>query len=195
MATITPGPCTDDWCPPATEIDCIMVEKVYASCSQTVTASEVIHDMMLPPGCIPPEMTSGSLACSVDLSDSTCSVGAIVASGTDSINNITYTISAVVDITCVNGVTTAPVTLYTTTTVPLYNPAGTTPACTILSGTCSAVILPNGQLSVQVTLCLLLQTIAMVQLLVPSYGYCFPSDCQVAAIGICPPSTLFPSQS
>jgi hypothetical protein len=118
-----------------------------------------------------------------------------VPSGTDSINNITYTISAVVDVTCVNGVTVAPVTVYTTTTVSLYNPAGTTPVCTILSGTCSAVILPNGQLSVQVTLCLLLQTLATVQLLVPSYGYCVPSPREVAAIGVCPPSMLFPPQS
>ncbi len=195
MATITPGPFTDDWCPPPTEIDCIMVDKVYASCSQTITASQVVPDMMLPPGCIPPDMTSGSLACTVDLSASSCGVGAVVSSGTDSINNITYTLSIVVDVTCVNGVTVVPITLYTTTTVPLYNPAGTTPACTILSGTCSAVILPNGHVSVQATLCLLLQTLATVQLLVPSYGYCMPPDCQVAAIGICPPSSLFPPQS
>lgn len=195
MATVTPGPCSSGCCPPPTEIDCIMVDKVYASCSQTVSASQIVNDMMLPPGCIPPETTSGALACTVDLTASTCAVGAVVSSGVDSINNITYTIAAVVDVTCVNGVTVAPITVYTTTTVPLYNPTGTTPVCTILSGTCSAVILPNGQLSVQVTLCLLLQTVALVQLLVPSYGYCIPSPCEVAAIGICPPGSLFPPQS
>lgn len=194
MATVTPGPCASGLCPPPTEIDCIMVDKVYASCSQTVTATQVVNDMMLPSGCIPAGTTSGSLACSVDLSASSCAVGAVVPSGTDSINNITYTISAVVDVTCING-TIAPVTVYTTTTVPLYNPSGTTPECTILSGTCSAVILPNGQLSVQVTLCLLLQTLATVQLLVPTYGYCAPSPCEVAAVGVCPPSSLYPPQS
>ncbi len=195
MATITPGPLTNDWRPPYKEIDCIMVDKVYASCSKIVTATQTVHHKKLPPCCIPPEMTSGSLACTVDLSASSCGVGAIVPSGVDSINNITYTIATVVDVTCADGTSTVPITLYTTTTVPLYNPDGTTPQCTILSGTCSAVILPNGQLSIQVTLCLLLQTIATVQLLVPSYGYCFPSDCQVAAVGVCPPSTLFPPQS
>ncbi len=195
MATVTSGPCSSGCCPPPTEIDCIMVDKVYASCSQTVTASTIVNDMTLPPCCIPPGTTSGSLTCTVDLTDSTCAVGAVVPSGTDSINNITYTISAVVNVTCVNGVTVVPVSVYTTTTVPLYNPSGTTPVCTILTGTSSAVILPNGQLSVQVTLCLLLQTLATVQLLVPAYGYCIPSACEVAAIGVCPPSTLFPPQS
>jgi hypothetical protein len=172
-----------------------MVDKVYASCVQNITATETVPEMELPPGCIPPGTTSGALACTLNLSDSTCSVGAVVPTGVDCINNITYTIAAVVDVTCVNGVTTFPVTIYTTTTVPLYNPSGTTPACTIISGTCSAVILPNGQLSVQVTLCLLLQTLATVQLLVPSYGYCVPTPCEVAAIGVCPPSNLFPPQS
>ncbi len=195
MATVTPGACSSGCCPAPTEIDCIMVDKVYASCSQTVTATQLVNDMSLPSGCIPSGTVSGSLACSLDLSDSTCSVGAVVSSGTDDINNITYTISAVVNLTCSNGVTTAPVTVFTTTTVPLYNPSGTTPVCTILSGSCSAVILPNGQLSVQVTLCLLLQTLATVQLLVPSYGYCAPSPCEVAASAICPPSNLFPPQS
>ena len=194
MATVSPGACDDGCCPPPTEIDCIMVDKVYASCSQTVTATQVVGDDVLPPGCIPPGMTSGSLPCSVDLSDSTCLVGAVVSTGTDSINSITYTIAAVVNVTCPSGTVTS-ITLYTTTTVPLYNPSGTTPTCTILSGTCSAVVLPNGKLSVQATLCLLLQTLAAVQLLVPAYGYCSPSPCEVAAIGVCPPSSLFPPQS
>jgi hypothetical protein len=92
-------------------------------------------------------------------------------------------------------VTTVPIAIYTTTTAPLYNPAGTIPACTMLSGTCSAVLLPNGPLSVQVTLCLLLQTVATVQLLVPSFGYCVPTPCAVAAIGVCPPSNLFSPQA
>ena len=118
----------------------------------------------------------------------------MVPSGTDSINNITYTIAIVVDVTCMNG-STASITLYTTTTVPLYNPSGTTPACTIVSGTSSAVILPNGKLAVEATLCLLLQTCASVQILVPSYGYCLPTECQVAAVGVCPPSSLFPPQT
>ncbi len=195
MATVIPSLSPDGTCPPATELDCLQVEKIYASCTQTLTATEVICDRDLPPCCIPKDQTSGSLACSLNLTASTCAVAAVVPSGTDAINNITYTIAAVVDVTCANGVTTVPVTLYTTTTVPLYNPTGTTPECTIVSGTCSAVILPDGRLSVQVTLCLLLQTVAWVQLLIPSYGYCPSTPCQVAAAAICPPSSLFPPQS
>ncbi len=194
MATLTPGPLTDDWRPRPTEIDCLMVNKVYASCTQTVTISQIVHKKKLPPCCLSPDLTSTALASSIDFSASTCTVSAVVPSGTDSINNITYTIAIVVDVTCMNG-GTASITLYTTTTVPLYNPSGTTPACTIVSGTCSAVILPNGKLAVEATLCLLLQTFASVQILVPSYGYCLPTECQVAAVGVCPPSSLFPPQT
>ena len=43
MATLTPGPLTDDWRPRPTEIDCVMVNKVYASCTQTVTISQIVH--------------------------------------------------------------------------------------------------------------------------------------------------------
>lgn len=193
MATLTPGP----YCSEPTEIDCLMVDKVFASCSQTVNTTQIVTPWMLPDycdGCITPGTTSGSLPCTLNLGASVCTVGAVVPTGVDSINNITYTISAVVDVTCMNG-TVVPITLYPTTTVPLYNPAGTTPNCVILSGSCSAVILPNGELSVQVTLCLLLQTLATVQLLVPAYGYCVPSPCEVAATGVCPPSSLYPPQS
>ena len=192
MATITPQAYGSH----PTEIDCLLVEKVFASCAQTVTTTQIVTPWMIPEdgACIPPGMTSGSLPCSVDLSASSCVVGATTPSGNDSINNITFTISAVVDVTCPSG-TIVPITLYTTTTAPLYNPAGTNPQCTILSGTCSAVVLPNGQLSINVTLCLLLQTVATVQLLIPTYGYCVPTPCEVAATGICPPSPLFPPQS
>ena len=191
--TVTPGPCPTTGCPAPTEIDCIMVDKIYASCTQTVPVTQVLDCDDLPAGCLPPGTMSGSLPCTLDLTASMCTVGAVVASGTDSINNITYTISAVVNLTCPSG-TVFPVTLYTTTTVPLYNPSGTTPSCTVISGSCSAVILPNGDVSVQATLCLLLQTLARVQLLIPTYGFCAPTPCEVAAVAACPPGALFPPQ-
>lgn len=191
MAAISLGVASDH--PRPTEVDCIMVDKVYASCSQTVALSQIVPVPHCPPGCIAPGTTSGSLACMLNLSASTCTVGAVVPTGTDSINNITYTISAVVTVTCMSGAVFSE-TLYTTTTVPLYNPSGTTPACTILSGSCSAVVLPNGELSVQATLCLLLQTLARVQLLIPTLGFCVPTPCQAQAVASCPPAALFPPQ-
>jgi hypothetical protein len=180
---VQPGPCPPTGCPAPTEIDCIVVTKVYASCVQTVTTS----------GQFTVTDCTGPVTCNVDLSSSTCTVGAITPTGTDDINNVTYIVGLVLDLTCANGVL-ATETLYTTVTVPLYNPAGTYASCTILSASCNCVLLPNGLVSCNVNACVLAQTTAVVQLLVPTYGFCSPEPCAVGPLLPCPPSPLFPPQ-
>jgi len=44
----------------------------------------------------------------------------------------------------------------------------------------------------QVSFCLRFTSIAVVQLLVPSYGYCPPAPCQTLPSPPCPPSPIFP---
>jgi hypothetical protein len=191
---VTPGPCPPTGCPAPTEIDCIIVDKVYASCAQTVNATGTFKV----PNC------TGPITCAVDLTNTSCTVGAITPTGTDDINNITYVIGAVLDLTCANGTTTTE-TLYTTVTVPLYNPSGTTPSCTILSGSCTCVVLPTicdsrqddpppANISCTVSLCLLAQTTAAVQILVPTYGFCVPGPCAVGPVLPCPPTDIYPPQ-
>lgn len=179
---ISPGPFPSN-APEPTQIDCIAVEKVYASCSQTVNATLTLAE----DGCLPP------YSCTINLGASSCTVGAITPSTTPDISNITFVITVVMEITCGNNASFSKA-VYTTVTVPLYHPGGTTAKCQILSGTCSVVALPNHHISASATLCLLLQTTAKVQLLVPTYGFCVPAPCDAPALPDCPPSGVFPPQ-
>ena len=186
MASVTPGPCPDTGCPPPTEIDCIVVDKVYDSCSQTVTTTQTF---------LAPTLGCTVSSCAIDLSTSSCTVGAITPTSTPDYNNITFVISANYTVTCSSGVT-LPETVITTQNVTLYNPSGTIPSCTILSGACTCVNLPNGDISCTITLCMLFQSTATVQLLIPTYGFCVPPVCpQVGPVLPCPPSPLFPPQA
>ncbi|MBX5466307.1 MAG: hypothetical protein K6U14_02265 [Firmicutes bacterium] len=185
MASVTPGPCPSTGCPAPTEIDCIVVDKVYDSCTQTITVTQTVT----------PTAVCTVTGCSIDLSTSSCTVGAVTPTLTPNYNDITFVIAASYSIACSAGVS-LPETADTTVTVTLYNPAGTTPSCSILSGSCTCVNLPNGSISCTLTLCLLFQTTATVQLLVPSYGFCEPAPCpQVGPVLACPPSPLFPPQA
>lgn len=183
MVTVTPGACADTGCPTPTEIDCIVVDKVYDSCTQTVTLTQTVHDC---------DCTISS--CSIDLSSSSCTVAAITPSTTTNYSNVTFIIGVEYTITCSDG-NTITKTAYTTQVVTLYNPDGTTPSCNILAGTCACVNLPTGEISCTLTVCVLFQTTAVVQLMVPTYGFCTPPSCPaVAPVLPCPPSPLYPPQ-
>lgn len=58
-------------------------------------------------------------------------------------SNITFIVAVPFTVTCTSG-PPASSTVFITTTVTLYNPSGTTPSCTVLSGACSCVLLPTG---------------------------------------------------
>lgn len=184
MATVSPGTCGPEGCPPPTQIDCIVVDKVYDSCVQTLTITQTIPDG----ACV-------VAGCTFDLATSSCSVGTVTPSTTTDYSDITFVIGAEYQITCVSGAILTE-EAYTTQTVTLYNPDGTTPSCTILSGTCMCVNLPNGDISCTLTLCVLFQTTATVQLMIPTYGFCVPPLCPaVAPVLPCPPTSMFPPQA
>lgn len=184
MATVTPGPCPSAGCPAPTEIDCIVVDKVYDSCVQTITTTQTIHGD-----------DCAVTSCTFDLTASSCTLGPITPATTTDYSNITFVIGAEYTVACSSGAMITS-TAYTTATVTLYNPSGTTPSCTIVSGTCMCVNLPNGDISCTLTLCVLFQTTATVQLMIPTYGFCVPPTCgQVGPVLPCPPSSLFPPQA
>ncbi|PSR20063.1 MAG: hypothetical protein C7B45_16770 [Sulfobacillus acidophilus] len=186
MASVTTGPITAGEVPPPTEIDCIVVDKVYDSCSQTLTTSQTL---------VAVGTTCSVVGCSIDLSSSTCTVGAITPTVTPDYNDITFVVGINYSVSCSSGVTLSE-TAYVTQIVTLYNPNGTTPSCNILSGACSCVNLPNGDINCTLTICLLLQTTAVVQLMVPTYGFCVPPVCPaVGPVLPCPPSPLYPPQA
>lgn len=184
MATILPGIYSPETCPQPTQIDCIVVNKVYDSCVQNLTLSQTLHDC---------DCTVSN--CTFDLSTSSCTVGAITPSTTPDYNNITFVIGAEYTINCTSG-SSLTKNAYTSQTVSLYNPDSTIPSCTIVSGACMCVNLPNGDISCTLTLCVVFQTTAMVQLMVPTYGFCVPPNCpSVEPVLPCPSTSLFPPQA
>jgi hypothetical protein len=57
-------------------------------------------------------------------------------------------------------------------------------------------VIIGGQVCCPVNLCLLIQSTALVKLLVPTYGFCVPAPCVVSPSPPfpCPPSPLYPPQ-
>lgn len=179
-----PGPCPPEGCPPPTEIDCIVVDKVYDSCTQTLTTTQTF---------LAPTSCTAISGCSIDLASTTCTVGSISPSAAPNYSDITFVVGVPYTVTCTNGASTSE-TAYLTTVIPLYNPTGTTPSCTVLSGSCNCVVLPNDYVSCTITVCVLFQVTAYVQILVPTYGFCTPPTCMAGPVLPCPPSSLFPPQ-
>jgi len=83
-----------------------------------------------------------------------------------------------------------------TKTVVLCAPDGTETACTIVTATCGPCIIVGDQVCCTFDLCIIIQVVAVVKLLIPTYGFCVPKVCeQVAPMPpvVCPP-LLFPPQ-
>ena len=183
---ITPGPCPPEGCPPPTEIDCIVVDKVYDSCTQTITTTQITPAV---------GTTCTVTGCSIDLTTSSCTVAAITPSVTPDFNDITFLITVDYAVTCATGPSPVVGPAFVTQVVTLYNPTGTAPSCTILSGACTCINLPDGSISCTLTVCVLFETTATVQLMIPTYGFCAPPVCPtVGPVLPCPPVPLFPPQ-
>ncbi len=194
MATVTPGQCPSTGCPSPTEIDCIIVDKVYDSCVQTVTLSN--ECALLAATCLP--STGASVSCSI--TSSSCTIGALTPTSTTDFVTATGIISVTLSYTVAPATGTlcsATETFTTTATAVLYLPSGTTASCSVLNAACTCVLVPTTlgtDVCCNITLCVLFQSTATVQLLVPTYGFCVPPTCAVAPLGVCPPVPLFPPQ-
>lgn len=202
--TIGPGPCPPQGCPPPTQIDCISVTKVYDSCFQTETFNQVCADV--PPSCKKIAATPGTtVSCSVVTSSATCTVVGLISTGVDDFANATFAVSIPISVTLTSptGLTcsfTFPVNFLKTVT--LCAPEGTDQVCTIASVSCGPCFIAltetdedekeEAQVCCQVVVCLVLQSTALVQLLVPTYGFCTPAPCSVIGLPPCPPP--FPPQ-
>jgi len=83
-----------------------------------------------------------------------------------------------------------------TKTVVLCAPEGTTTICNIVNAACGPCVIMGDQVCCTFDLCVVIQSVALVKLLVPSFGFCAPTACeQVSPVGpfVCPPE-LFPPQ-
>ncbi|MDA8193683.1 MAG: hypothetical protein M0Z53_06770 [Thermaerobacter sp.] len=194
MASVTPGPCPSTGCPPPTEIDCIVVDKVYDSCVQTVTLNN--ECAALAATCIP--STGAAVSCTI--TSSSCTIGAITPTSTPNYSVVTAVVSVTLSYTvapATGTVCTASETFTTTTTATLYLPTGTTASCSVVSSACTCVLIPTTtgfNVCCNLSLCVLLESTATVQLLIPTYGFCVPPTCTPSTV-TCPPSPLYPPQA
>jgi hypothetical protein len=184
----TPGPCSSTGCPAPTEIDCIEVTKVYDSCFQTETFNNLCTP--IPTNCLTIAGEAGTVA-TCAITAQSCSFVSAVSTGVDDFANVTFAFSLTETITLTNtaGQTctfTVPVTFVKTVT--LCAPSGTTQTCEVAGTTCGPCALIDDQVCCQLVVCIVLQSVATVQLLVPSYGFCVPAPCAVLPILPCPPS-------
>lgn len=183
-----PGPCPPEGCPPPTEVDCIEVSKVYDYCFQQDLLENVCATISV-------ECPAVSASCVVS---ATCIVGATTPGSTTGFINASFGIVVSVtftlfqssgEIAC-TGVTTASLVKIVT----LCGPPGTFQDCRVESVSCGPSVLFLGSVCTSVVLCLTFQSLAIVKILVPTYGFCVPAPCTTGGLPPCPPGTLFPPQ-
>lgn len=83
-----------------------------------------------------------------------------------------------------------------TKTVVLCAPEGTFTNCEIVNTACGPCLILGNQICCTFDLCIVIQSVAIVKILIPSFGFCTPALCeQVSPEGpfVCPPA-LFPPQ-
>ena len=194
---VSPGPCPPEGCPPPTQIDCIVVDKVYDSCYQvddrTRTSTVTIGDGgQWPTGVftvgqvVPCALTSGAEISCTELSRVPAEDGFVT---------VTMLISIPVTLTNPNDAEETTDRVFNfTKTATLCCPTGVEPDCsesTLMFCNCVITQVDAINDTVEVTcdfqVCLVIQCILTVQLLVPSYGFCVPAPCVVLP-GVCPPS-------
>ncbi|NLL53247.1 MAG: hypothetical protein GX248_11170 [Peptococcaceae bacterium] len=193
---VNPGPCPPEGCPSPTQIDCIVVDKVYDSCYQIEDRSRITSvttgtDNDWPTGdftvgqVVPCALTAGSEISCTEISR---------VPGEDGFVTVTVLVSVPLTLTNPNAEeeTVDRVFNFTKTAV-LCCPSGVDPDCSRSTlQYCNCVITQVGVDTVEVTcdfqVCLILECILTVQLLVPSYGFCTPAPCTALPPSACPPS-------
>lgn len=189
-------------CPPPTEIDCILTTKVYDFCFQTDTLSNLSFTI---PSTCPSPLPIGAV-----VTGTVTGISCTTVSSTPILNPTTGAPTGFADVTVLITVTVTFVATSSTgvvlctfdgttsfmKTVVLCAPSGTSISCETPSSAVGPVAVVDGTLLVTVTVCVLLESLATVKLLVPSYGFCTPAPCVVAASPpvTCPPSPLYPPQ-
>lgn len=193
MATntaITPGPCPSCGCPPPQQIDCIEVSKIYDSCFHTENFPNLcvpICDHCLPIACIP------GVTVTCDVTSATCTFVSSTPTGINDFANVTFAISLTVTYT-LTPPTSPPspcsfsVPVNFVQTVTLCAPEGTTQTCAIAGTSCGPVAIIDKTICGQLVVCVVFQSVAAVQLLVPTYGFCTPAPCAVLGLPPCPPA-------
>jgi hypothetical protein len=195
--TVTPGACPPEGCPPFDRIECIVVEKVYDSCFQVDQRTRDIIVTTDAAGSFPtgPFAVGDIVECGLTEGlDISCTEISRTPTTEPGFYTVSLVISVPVTLTNPNAVTETVDTVFTfTKAVTLCAPEGTQINCeesSLLLCSCVITSVDEG-VSITVTcdiqICVVLKSTLVVQLLVPSYGFCIPAPC-VTIPGVCPPS-------
>ncbi|MEW6182374.1 MAG: hypothetical protein AB1500_04245 [Bacillota bacterium] len=178
----------------ALEVVCIETFKVYDFCFQA-DSREQCFDVTV---CAEFPFPTGSTAqCSV-LSASCTEVSRTLPDETGR-SDITFAVSGNIQITILGPteevLCTLTKTISFTKTVILCAPEGTSTDCAVVRVACQCVLIGE-QVCCSVDFCTVIQSRAVVKLLVPSFGFCVPAACEEVSPAppvVCPPE-LFPPQ-
>lgn len=193
---VVPGPCPPEGCPPPVEVVCIETTKVYDFCFSTQTQDMVT--IPIPATCGVPPVGSTVTATVSGVDCTVISITPIAGSG--GFANVALLVEVTLALTLLSPTGT---TLCTFTgafsfmrTVTLCAPSGVTVQCETPATAIGPTVIVGTTVLVTVSLCLLIESVATVKLLVPSYGFCVPAPCVVSPSPpfVCPPSPLFPPQ-
>jgi hypothetical protein len=205
-------------CPPTTEKDCLLVEKVFDQCFKE---DIIVKQFAIPTGpgeaCENVDLTQvASVNCTVLNAD--CIVVDVSPPITDNIRIVTVRQDVEIQILLLDSLDNILCTFTETITdffnqVQLYVPppgvmfgpaGGPFVFCEVVNSTCfcSPETVPPGdpvtQVICTVKICKVIEVTAFVKLLIPLYGYCIPRPCEAAPQQIeieCPPvGSLFPPQ-
>ncbi|MBE3590116.1 MAG: hypothetical protein IMW98_04740 [Firmicutes bacterium] len=188
---VIPGPCPPEGCPEPTEIVCIETVKVYDFCFQTDTR----NNLSFP---IPSSCCHGAATADCFVRDIHCTeISRTPIDG--GLANVTIRVTVTLHFIVFNAsganICEFDATFVFTKTVTLCAPEGTVIDCRVAASACDSFVAgPN--VHVNITLCLLIESTAHVKLLVPSFGFCVPSECVTLPSPPveCPPDNLFPPQ-
>ncbi|MDD2554361.1 MAG: hypothetical protein PHP51_07305 [Desulfotomaculaceae bacterium] len=177
----------------AVETVCIEVPKVYDFCFQ----SDTQENACTPLGkCCPPE--GATVRCIIN--SATCSETGRGAPDTAGRANVTFAfvINYTLEVVSTTGQVVckfADLIFSFNKTIVLCAPEGTFTSCEVVSSACTCTIL-DAQICCTFNLCEVFQSLAVVKILVPSFGFCTPALCEQVSPAppfVCPPA-LFPPQ-
>jgi hypothetical protein len=193
---IVPGPCPSTGCPPPTEIVCIEVTKVYDFCFQSESRENICFPIPASCGTVPPGTTATGTVTSVTCS--TQSISPIPSQPGFANVTLLITVTESLTLTAPDGTTLCTFSgqFFFLKTVTLCAPTGVSVTCSAPASAVGPCVIIGSEVCCTVNICLLIQSAALVKLLVPSYGFCVPAPCVVAPSPPfpCPPSPLFPPQ-
>lgn len=175
----------------ATETVCIEVPKVYDFCFEADHRENVCTPLGI---CRPP--AGATVNCTI--TSATCTEVSRTTPDTTGRANVTFAVTVVYTLKVVAPGTECTIfnnELSFTKTIILCAPVGTFTNCEIVSSACTCLILGD-QICCTFDLCEVFQSLVIVKLLVPSFGFCTPAVCEQVSPTppfVCPPA-LFPPQ-